>query len=307
MGRADASATEPLVGSPAAQPPLSPHGAGLSGQRDGAAFIGPQPAANKGTGPPLMAFTSFPLWLREGPWKLGATLYIPTLVTFVVLLAPCALDTRPSYPGSPSLEASMRPWPCACALAWTALVLAYMFATTGSWPMISFTMMSWTMLVLRFACILGGAASPALWLIGEALRGPALLNSIFLAAVWWLALVPLITYFSKDAQARTGFLRFNCSFFLINVHALNVGLGLLSHRLAPRPLLLFDLWTTLAFSAMYVLGYLFLLDPRGIHLYIILSPRSHFAPVVYSALLGAQLGLYSALGGSFDLVAGSSA
>lgn len=283
-----------------AEPVLRAGKPGSDARRDGASYIGGSKPADGGKSP-IMNFTNFPLWLREGPWKVGALLYIPLLIALVVALSPVALRAAPSYLPSVAGEPAPRAWLTASAMAWTILVMAYMFATTGSWPMVTFTMLSWTMLTLRFACVLGAPWSRALWLLGEALRGPALLNSVFLAGVWWFALVPLIAYFSRTAHARRAFLKFNFSFFLVNVHAANVPLGVLSHSVAPRTLTLFDLWTTLAFSAAYVLFYLGVMDPKGLHLYIILSPRSHFAPVVYSALLGAQLCIFSSLGGSLSM------
>lgn len=314
MGHApgDASIHAPLIGADAPKTasalrldetkPPHPHKL-LNGKRDGASFIGPKPNDESST-KPTIAFSNFPLWLREGPWKLGALIYIPLLLAAIIAFSPAALRVAPRYEASAADLPAAHVQLAAGTLTWTVFILVYMVITTGAWPMISFTMLSWTTLLVRFACMLCAPWCRTLWLVGEALRGPALLNAIFLAMVWWLALVPLICYFSPSAKARSGFIKFNFTFFLLNVHAVNVPLGVLSHRLANRQLSLFDLWTTLVFSAAYMLFYLGVLDARGVHLYIILSPRSHFAPVVYTALLGTHVGLYASLGGALAWPAG---
>jgi hypothetical protein len=286
-------------------PSLTAKVKGLHGQRDGASLLGPKPPAAKqnehswADAPPLMAFSNFPLWLREGPWKPGAMAIVPMLIVGVVVLMATVIDTRPVYASAPQSQSETLI--AAFGLLWTALILVHMLRTSGVWPMVSFTMLSWLMLAIRFGCFLAAPWSPALWLVAESLRGPALINSVFLSLVWWIFLVPLITYFARDPKARRAFLSFNLSFFLVNVHALNVPLGLLSDRLAPRALVPFDLGCTLVFSVCYVAAYLFILDPRGIHLYIILSPRSHCAPLVYGVLLAAVVGIYRAFGGGFAL------
>lgn len=278
-------------------PALKTTAKGLNGQRDGASFLGSKPETKHAghswaDAPPLMAFSNFPLWLREGPWKPGTIVIIPTLFIAIGAFMSAALRTRPTYESTTPLSQSDT-LVAAFGFLWTVAILAYMLRTSGIWPMVSFTMLSWLMLAIRFGCSLAAPWSPALWLVAESLRGPALINSVFLSLVWWVFLAPLITYFARDPKSRRGFLSFNLSFFLVNVHALNVPLGLLSNRVQPRALVPFDLGCTALFSVCYVALYLFVLDPRGIHLYIILSPRSHFAPLVYCLLLGALVGIHA--------------
>ncbi|KAJ1639352.1 hypothetical protein T492DRAFT_832969 [Pavlovales sp. CCMP2436] len=140
------------------------------GKRDGANSV-QQDAPSK---EPLLNFASFPRWLREGPWTLGAKIYIPALITAVVLAAPTALAMRPSYPGGAD-AATPHVVLAASVVLYTVLVLAYMVRSIGVWPMITFTMLSWTMLAVRFSCVLCAGWSPALWLVGEALRARILM------------------------------------------------------------------------------------------------------------------------------------
>ncbi len=117
----------------------------------------------------------------------------------------------------------------------------------------------------------------------EALRFPALCANSVTVAAWWLALVPLLYSYQKTREAKRAFMEWNLSPFLLNVHALNLPLAAAAHLLSPRRLARADLWAGLALSYAYLLFYLRRLDARGLHFYIILSPRTRWAPAVYAA------------------------
>ena len=124
---AEAPETAPCAdASPLPAHPLAP---GLNGRRDGASFIGPKPASEGGgSSGPIMAFANFPLWLREGPWKLGVKVYIPLLIVAIVAAAPIALREAPAWSASTAELPGARTPLCACALGWTLLVLCYMLS-----------------------------------------------------------------------------------------------------------------------------------------------------------------------------------
>ena len=128
----------------------------------------------------------------------------------------------------------------------------------------------------------------------EALRFPALCANSVTVAAWWLALVPLLYSYQKTREAKRAFMEWNLSPFLLNVHALNMPLAAAAHLLSPRRLSRADLWAGLALSYAYLLFYLRRLDARGLHFYIILSPRTRWAPAVYAAYLGLGYGLWRA-------------
>merc|ERR1712146_371305 len=73
---------------------------------------------------------------------------------------------------------------------------------------------------------------------------------------------------------------------------LNLPLVALEHLLSPRLLTLKDLWIGFATSIAYLSFYLAVLDPNGIHLYIILSPRTKWSPVVGGTILGGYTALW---------------
>ena len=57
---------------------------------------------------------------------------------------------------------------------------------------------------------------------------------------------------------------------------------------------LFDLWMAIFCGIAYLTFYLAVLDANDVHFYIILSPRTHAAPLVYTLLALSFVGLYAA-------------
>lgn len=132
--------------------------------------------------------------------------------------------------------------------------------------------------------------------MGEYLRFPSVVGACITTTVWWLALFPLLyAYMPGGPTAKARFLKFNGSFFLINVHLLNLPLALYGHLGSYRPLTFSDLWIGILTAYLYVLFYLLVLDPKGLHFYIILSPRTKACVIVYSLLLALYTGIFRLL------------
>lgn len=287
---------------PAHSVPPHPYADGLQRDRDLASIVGGKPKARQSS--PIMRFSTFPKWLRVGPWTWAARVYITSICVLVIVMAPSAFGGMPLPSAlssvvfqSASLSKPQR-WDnsvCVSCLAfsWQASIIAYMLKYTGAWPLVTFTMLSWIIAMARFALIVLGRFSPAAVVVAELLRGPALINAVIVFAFWWFMLAP-ITLAVLPGKQRAGFLKFNVSFFLLNVHVANLPLGLLSHWVERRALGTLDLWTSMAFGVLYLLFYLLVLDPRGIHLYIILSPRTSLCVVSYTLVMGAYLAVYNA-------------
>ena len=124
-------------------------------------------------------------------------------------------------------------------------------------PFVSYTIVSWSLLTTRNACLLFGCHKAA-----AALRFPSLVQNTVTVVVWWFVLVPAI-YFTlpPDNAVRRGFIKFNKSPFLINVHLLNAPLALADTLLPPfRVLTAADLWLSMALAMLYCLFYLLVLD-----------------------------------------------
>lgn len=128
--------------------------------------------------------------------------------------------------------------------------------------------------------------------LSEALRYPALWQATLTAAGWWLALFPVLYRCQKGAKAKRAFLAWNTRPFLVNVHGLNLPLAAAAHLLSPRRLTPRDLWIALAGTYLYLLFYLRHLDRNGLHFYIIFTPRTRWAPVVYASVIGLGYGMW---------------
>lgn len=230
-----------------------------------------------------MDFSMFPLWLREGPWAWST--YIAFFIIFcgLTLEAKASLKTFIADDGGPDMYGI---GPRIAGSIWGIGILVFMVATVGPWPFCSYTMVSWTLVTLRYLTRLGGWSAAA-----SALRFPSLVGNTITIIVWWLVLVPILLAALPKGQRR-GFAKFNGSFFLVNVHLLNGVLATADVLLAPRLLNMADLWIGIACGVAYLIFYLLVLDPRGLHFYIILTPRTRFSLVVYLSLLGCYYGVF---------------
>ena len=94
--------------------------------------------------------------------------------------------------------------------------------------------------------------------------------------------------------SRKGFIAFNFSFFLVNLHVLNLPMAMMNIVVGAgaRRLGLADLWVTYLVVALYSLVYLGVLDRIGMHFYPMFSPRSPFCLVAYSVLFAAYYAIY---------------
>ena len=126
---------------------------------------------------------------------------------------------------------------------------------------------------------------------------PALAGATVTFMIWNFVLVPVITLAHGTPQQRRDFLRFNCSFNLVNVHVLNLPFALAATALGGaaagvRALHPLDLWAAFLFILVYGLGYLLVLDRLGVHLYPIFSPRTHACALGYSLVLALTWGCW---------------
>jgi hypothetical protein len=192
---------------------------------------------------------------------------------------------------------------------------------TGPWPLCTYTMTSWNILTLRFltAFIAGTEYSPS-WLrtVSAVLRYPALvMNTItgkcspeccwrsnqlnpylmctflppfssrftlFAVTVWWTLIVPVILHLLHDEEKKKNFRKFNSSFGLVNIHAINLPIALVEFLASGVQLTYQDLHVAFLIGYLYVLFYLNFLDAKGIQLYLIFTPRTRWCVVTFSLL-----------------------
>lgn len=261
----------------------------------------------------LPDFDAFPLYMREGPWSPLAWIF---LICFGAFLIYTSSDAFASFPPIASnvtsvMQARTEVWAtmggslplpplwvfwlvCAVYLVVFTFVI---FCFMGWFPFVSYTMISWSFLTTRFVCVAlmswmeSGYLTEVAQVIFELLRFPCLVSAIVTTSIWWLVLFPVL-YFVLEGDRRLGFVKFNFSFFLLNVHLFNLPFAMMDHATSMRSLTFFDLWMGFVCAIAYFLFYLFFLDANQLHLYIILSPRPHWCVLVYSLIFGLYYGVF---------------
>lgn len=240
----------------------------------------------------------FPEHLRVGPWHIVAKIYFAVLLGAIAYarkhlweLSGPPVDAEPLV--SPATLLAVR----LVGLLWSGGFLIAMQRKTGCWPMVGFTVQSWTWMTMRYAlgvaAMLGPTTTASLAVrLSEGLRFVSLLQNSLTVLVWWFVLVPGIYFSTKTKADRAHFMRSQWTPFLINVHLLNLPLAAVEHLVNPRLLVPRDIWTSIAFSMAYFVVYMCVLDANGLHFYIILSPRTPLFVLSFSALMGAHLAVY---------------
>ena len=145
---------------------------------------------------PAFKFDSFPLWLREGPWKWTFWVYMGSIVCALISSAPSALSMFPS--SDRRALTLLEQGAVAACCAWNMYIIHVMLRDVGWFPMVSFTMISWSILLLRMACLLLAPFARCFAALGEVLHAPAIINAVVVCCVWWCVLLPLISLVMKS-------------------------------------------------------------------------------------------------------------
>lgn len=138
----------------------------------------------------------------------------------------------------------------------------------------------------------------------DMVRLPALIGCSVTVIVWWIVLVPVISAYMPDDEARKKFAAFNTTFPLLNLHLFNLPLCAIEFLACGKCLSFFDLWASLAVAFLYMMFYLNVLDPLGLHFYIVFTPRTHWCFIPYSMILFAYYGLYHSWSYALQTVGG---
>jgi hypothetical protein len=230
---------------------------------------------------------------KSGPWSPIAHLTIFGLASFLLLTLPNALDTHTTHD---YFQAQSTPW-----LQTFRLIIGlygighiiFTFYQLGLWPFTSYTLTSWNLLTVRMLSAYLASSGFSTQFIADATRFPALVMCTLTVFIWWGILVPLIHHLLRsNIRELKSFWEFNCSLPLINVHLLNLPLIAIEFLSSKQALTFFDLYSALFIALVYVLFYLNVLDPLGLHFYIILTPRSKFCMLAYGVVLGLYTGLF---------------
>jgi|EP01047_Picozoa_sp_COSAG01_P015081 hypothetical protein len=260
-----------------------------------------QSSSRRGDGPEGLEemLRHVPLQYREGPWSAVAVLYFVAFAAVMGWLGPSAMQsyqTEFDWEGATAQPESGLTTVAILRLlgaGWGLLILLGMCAKGYGWAIQTYTMQSWALLTVRLgAAGMGRWWRSASWL-AELLRYPSIVQHSTVFIVWWLVLVPVIhqLVLPREGDERAKFRRFNASFVLVNVHLLNMFAAVLDFTVDSQPLSLFQLWVTLLMGGGYLLFYLLHCDAKGLHLYIIFTPRTPLCFCSYSGAVGLTWGL----------------
>jgi len=216
-----------------------------------------------------------PADLLVGPWSWSGTLVYSSLSASVLCSLPWAAGQF-----APAAAAEELRGVRFAGFVFGMLPLTWMCRKHGPGPLISWTMLGWTIATLRY---LAGALA---WRgVQRVLCAPALIANTVTLLVWYLAILPGMTLQQPRAKRWkfcTGWI-FNP--FLFIVHGINFPFAVLDWYIQPERLELFDLWCGLFYSMIYMTFYLFVLDQIGAPLYFILSPRKWWSGPLYIGML----------------------
>ncbi|KAL3942543.1 MAG: hypothetical protein SGBAC_003289 [Bacillariaceae sp.] len=174
---------------------------------------------------------------------------------------------------------------------WTIFVcwqiLTYSAVGKGAW--VTFTVWSWTCIVLRSGLAVLAPFVPSARLPMDILRFPTLLSASLTFFLWNFVLFPIILVFIKDPEKRKKFIGYMTNFRLTNLHVCNIFIAAyVTVYVGPRRRLhVGDVIAAATMVVAYVLFYYMILDRIGVHLYPIFSPRSPFV-VFFFALFFAM-------------------
>ena len=224
---------------------------------------------------------------KTGPWSPVAHYVLVSFSAFLLMTMYHAIESysNPDYSGSSHFDwlQSYRFYGALWGILTTSLTVYFV----GAWPLASYTLTSWNLMTVRLlTAYLAGAGFKSMELVANLVRFPALIGCTITVLVWWMVLVPLIT--ALLWTDRTGFWFFwkwNLSGPLLNVHLLNLPLVGIEYLSSLHHMSYFDLWMGLTVALVYVLFYLNVLDARGLHFYIVFTPRTPLCFISYLALI----------------------
>lgn len=220
-------------------------------------------------------FSWIPVDIRIGPWAWGPTLVYGAILGGLALTLPQALASFDPLPDSRDLRAPR----FGCFLFGIG-ILAVMVKHAGCGPFASWTILGWTAATLRY---LAGALE--LRTLHRALMFPPIMANTVTVVLWYLAVLPGITYYAEKGKRWETWSGWVFKPFLMTVHGLNLPFALLDFYMQPMVLNTFDVWAGMTYGIAYLTFYLSILDPLGIHFYFILSPRKWWGAVVYLGIL----------------------
>ena len=173
------------------------------------------------------------------------------------------------------------------------IFMAISLSVTGPWPLVSYTVSSWNVLTIRLLSLGLRDWHPAFASLARILKFPALLMNTVTVTIWWMVLVPVISYLLPGEKAKNNFKKFNLSPFLLHIHGINLPVAIFEFLGTGTRLTFFDLWAGVVGSFLYMLFYLNVLDPAGIQIYIPFTPRTRWSILLYLSIFSMHYMLWA--------------
>jgi hypothetical protein len=251
-------------------------------------------------------FNWVPANLRQGPWTVISILFLTALLYTLLLAATWMHLQRPLTAWVKEFQVEPTSNSQAFARTWYYNLFAFWWMMFVSWLIVTkshvsvyaystYTVQSWTIVMIRHGLCVLIPFVPALTLLAELLRFPALVTATMTFCMWNFILMPtILLVFAKDPMQRARFWKYFTNFRLTQLHVFNIVFAVLNGAILEpkRSLFLGDLYVAAVFLVVYMAWYYLVLDRYGVHLYAIFSPRSPMVVLTWSLVLGGYVGTY---------------
>ena len=235
-------------------------------------------------------FDSLPKSFRVGPWNIACCMYIFGIFYWVLFNCVECYTNPPQHHEYTYHDVNTWQWKYSAATClWTFYIAHGVTKTDLGWySWMSYTLQSWTLIMLRHTLSTLVPFFPSLAPWNEYLRFPMILQATIVFIIWNLAVMPAVFTQLKTQESRKAFSEWCFNFLLVNLHFMNLVFAAFSAIWGSpaRELNKIDLCVALVCSFQYILVYFFLFDRLGLHFYFIFSPRSILALVSYTTVLG---------------------
>jgi hypothetical protein len=174
-----------------------------------------------------------PSFYKTGNWCWSAHVVLFIFSSFILLTIPQAMKSYNRYNNYVSNSEIVSEWIQAYRLIvglYCVIILCLIIKKSGIWPLASYTVLSWNLVILRLLLSYINNTNyfidlnlEILTFITNSLLFPSLVGCSITVIVWWLLLFPTILYLIRhDTKKINYFWDFNTSFVLINIHLLNL-------------------------------------------------------------------------------------
>ncbi|KAL3942545.1 MAG: hypothetical protein SGBAC_003291, partial [Bacillariaceae sp.] len=220
-------------------------------------------------------FDFLPRHLRCGPWSFVAISSVRILILTMLMIGVELYkddggilvlfeDSMPRH----NYVAFDRDWYLTLAgFLWMLFICWYVYANgpKGKAAWVTFSLWSWTVVMVRHGLCLLAPFAPSIRLASEILRFPALLSATLVFVMWNFVLFPVILICIKDYEKRSKFLAYMTNFRLTQLHVFIIVYAAVNGAFVEprRSLHMGDAAAASIFLTFYMIWYYCVLDRLG--------------------------------------------